>query len=262
MGHLNELHAKYFDKGLRIVAISDEPASKLESIMIKNHEAKFWIASDPGRSLLSVFGGGGIPHAYLIDATGKIVTNKHPGSMSESEIAGLLEGAFDAKLDRELHKSLKSLVKTYEKGQYGKAWAGAAKKAEDEDRAVAADASYLKEQCEAVAGFHKKLVENAVGAKDYASAYDLLAEIGKAFSGMEIADWAAEQKKTLDGDQAVALEMKAWKAYLKAVGQERKAGGKEKKLKPAITSYKRIVKKYPDTRAGRMAQDALTRLGG
>ena len=78
---------------------------------------------------------------------------------------------------------------------------------------------------------------------------------------MELADWAQDTKKKLDADPAVANERKAWAAFLKAQAQERKAEGKEKKLKPAISAYKKIVKKYPGTRAGALAADALARLG-
>ena len=126
IGDLNNLHDKYFDKGLRILAISREPVSKLEKVMVEENQAKYWIGSDPSMSMLKVYGGGGIPHAYLVDARGKVIADAH--SFSAAQIEKHLDKVFDPALGRELHKSLASLVKQYDKGQYGKAWAGAARR--------------------------------------------------------------------------------------------------------------------------------------
>ncbi len=264
VGHLNELHRKYFDQGLRIIAITAESLGTVESKM-KDPAPEFWIGSDPSRATQSQFKsgkGGGIPHSYLVDATGNVVANMHPASLKESQIEELLKDAFDGSLRPDLHGSLKSLVKAYDKGQYGKAWAGAARFLEHEDRVVQADAAHLREQAEACAAFRKKLVESGVKNKDYLTVYEDLADLGKGFAGMEVATWAAATKKKLDGDPAVALEVKAWKALRKAQDKERKAAGKAKKLGPARTAYKRLVKKYPDTAAAKRAEEALRRIGG
>ncbi|NJN14579.1 MAG: hypothetical protein HC813_02850 [Planctomycetes bacterium] len=55
--------------------------------------------------------------------------------------------------------------------------------------------------------------------------------------------------------------MKAWDAYQKAQELEAKAGGKQKKLGSARTAYRRLLKKYPETRGGKMAEEALKRIG-
>jgi hypothetical protein len=264
VGHLNELQRKFFDKGLRIIAITAESMGTVESKM-KSPAPEFWIGSDPGRTTQSQYKagkGGGIPHSYLIDATGNVVGDMHPAGLKEQQIEALLKDAFDPSLQRDLHGSLKSLVKLYGKGQYGKAWAGAARFLEDEDRAVKADAAFLREVAEACAAFRRKLVESGVKNKDYLTVYDDLADITKTFAGMEVATWAAATKKKLDADPEVAQELKAWKALRKAQGKERKAEGKAKKLGPARTAYKRLVKKFPGTAAAKRAEEALRRIGG
>jgi len=260
VGHLNQLQEKYFDKGLRVIGISSEPLSRIEAVMVTDHGAKFWMGSDPDRATLRPFGGGGIPHAYLVSAGGTIVWDGHPASLKDDQIETLLADVFDPKLDRELHKSLNSLVKQYEKGQYGKAWSGAAKHIESGDRDLTADATYLREKCDKAAAFYKGSVERAVKNKDFDGAYDDLQTIAKDFAGMDLASWAADTKKTLDADPAVKNERSAWKSYEKAQQRELKAGGKAKKLKPVVTAYKRIVKKYPGTRAAKMAEAAVSRL--
>ena len=251
---------KYGDKGLRIVSVSSETSSKIESVMIKDLGAKFWMASDPSRTTIRPFGGGGIPHAYLVDTMGKVVWDGHPASLKDSQIEGLLAFAFDPKLDREVHKSLKGLVKMYRKGQFGKVFAGAVKFLASEQRAVSSDAKYLQDKCTAAATFKKSVVETAIKDRSYATAYDILKILPKDFAGMEVATWAAETKAKLDSDDKVKLEMKAWKAYAKINAREMKAGGKAKKLMPLIKKYRNVAKKYPGTRAADIAEKAAARL--
>jgi len=259
VGHLSELNDKYFDKGLRIVAISNEAMGTIKS---KMGEATYWIGSDPSSSMLAAFGGGGIPHGYLVDANGTIVSDFHPGNLQDTQIENLLQGVFDESLGRELDGRLKGAVKCYEQGQYGKAYAAAARYVEDEDATLKADAQYLRSRVEDCAAFRKKMVEQGIAAQDYVMVYDDLEAIGKDFDGLEIEGWAAETKKKLDADDQVSLELKGWKAYQKAQEREIKAGGKERKLGPVKSAYKSIAKKYPGTRAGKMAEEALSRLGG
>ena len=148
-------------------------------------------------------------------------------------------------------------MKSYQKGDYGKAYAAAAKSLEKDDRTLVADAQYLRQRCEEVAAFQKKLIESAVEAKDFAEVYAELKVIPKTFSGMEFATWAAAKKKELDADAAVQIERKAWSAYEKAVKKQVSAKGKAKKMGPARKAYKSVMKKYPGSRAAKMAESAL-----
>ncbi len=262
VGHLKELTEKYYDKGFRVVAVSKEGASLLESKMIEEKEVNYWIASDPSGSTMKRFtqaGRIGIPHAYLVDATGTVVSEGFP---NDQQIENLLEAVFNPELDRELNPALKSVVKTYNKGQIGKAWTAAAKFLENEDRAISSDAAYIREKSEAYAKYTQGLIEGSIKGKDYNTAYNDLAAIAKKFAGMPVVQWSKEKKKALDGDAAVKNEMKAWKSLVKAMKVEEKAGGKQKKLGPAIKKYRSLAKKYPGTRAADMAEKALKRLGG
>jgi len=263
VGHLNTLVEKYYDKGFRVISISKEPVGLLESKMIKGAGAKYWMASDPGGSTLARYSskGGGIPHAYLVDATGKVVLDTHPGNLADSSIEALLDQVFDPALDRELQPALRGAVKHYEKDAPGKAWAAAAHHLESENRGLAADAAYLREKAEAWAKFRRKLVEDGIASKDYETVFADLKEIPKLFSGMEVATWAAETRKKLEADPAVKTERKACKALRKAEAREEKAQGKAKKLGPARSAYRAVVKRYPGTQAAKLAEEALRRLG-
>lgn len=257
VGHLQKLNEKYFDKGLRIIAITAEPTGTAE--MVTKKGGKYWIASDPGRSTIGRYktGSVGIPHAYLIDASGTVVSEGVP---SEQRIEELLKDAFNPSLGKELHKSLKAAVKLYDKGSYGKAWAAVARATQNEDRTIAADALYLQKRCEEVAKWHQTQVENAIKAKDYATAYADFKAIPKTFDGMEIVLWARELKASVDADKEAQTELKASKAFEKAQKKQDAAKGKAKKMGPARKAYKSIVKKYPGTRAAKMAEEALRAL--
>lgn len=262
VGHLQKLHEKYFDKGLRIVAISAEPVGTVEGAVVKQRGGKYWMASDPGRTTMGRYtkqGRIGIPHSYLIDATGTVVGEGIP---SDSRIEELLKSAFNPALGKELHKSLSTAVRLYEKGDYGKAWAKVARATQDEDREVAADALYLQKRCEEVAKWHRDQVEAAIAAKDYPTACDDLDRIAKAFDGMEIVVWAREKSGELDADKAVQLELKAWKVYEKAQKRLESAEGKAKKMGPARKAFESILKKYPGTRAAKLAEQALKNMPG
>ncbi|MGQ0613888.1 MAG: hypothetical protein ACT4PV_09150 [Planctomycetaceae bacterium] len=261
VGHLSELHEKYYAKGLRVIAISDEPSSTLKSKLIDAKSPKYWVASDPDRATVAGFieaGRRGIPHSYIVDANGTVVGSGIP---NEQQIEELLKAAFDPSLGRDLHPALKPLQKAYEKGDIGKAWAGAARYLENSDGEISRDAQFLREKAEAFAAWRRKLVEGALEAKEYGSAYADLKMLLVDYSGMEVATWAADQKKILDDDPVVEKELKGWEALEKARALEQKAEGKEKKLGPARSAYKSIVKKYPDTRAAKMAEEALARIG-
>ena len=258
VGHLQKLNEKYFDKGLRIIAITAESTGTAD--MVTKKGGKYWIASDPGRATMGRYtqkGRLGIPHAYLIDASGTVVSEGVP---NEQRIEELLKDAFNPALGKDLHKSLKTAVKLYKKGGYGKAWAAVARATQNDDRTIAADALYLQKRCEEVAKWNQTQVENAIKAKDYATAYADFKAIPKTFDGMEIVLWAREMKAKLDADKEAQTELKAFKAFEKAQKKQDAAKGKAKKMGPARKAYKSIVKKYPGTRAAKMAEEALRAL--
>ncbi|MEM8882692.1 MAG: redoxin domain-containing protein [Planctomycetota bacterium] len=165
VGHLQKLHEKYFDKGLRVIAISSESIGTIKGAVTDDRGGLYWLASDPSRETVGRYsnpGGLTIPRTYLIDATGKVVSDGMP---NESRIQELLEGVLDTRVGKTLHKSLNGAVKAFEKGDYGKAYKAAGKMTEKEDAALVADAQYLRERCVAVADFSKKLIESSAADK-------------------------------------------------------------------------------------------------
>jgi len=87
--HLNAIYAKYKDKGLVIIGVTDEKKDVVTAFL-KKTPMTYFPAIDKTDTLGKSFGVTGIPHALLIDSTGKIVWEGHPMSLSDSQIAAVL----------------------------------------------------------------------------------------------------------------------------------------------------------------------------
>ncbi len=88
--HLNEIYTKYKDQGLQIVGITDEDRAKIKKFE-KEVPIEYAVALDANGKYAKPFGIQGIPHAVLVDKTGKIVWEGHPMSLKESQIEELLK---------------------------------------------------------------------------------------------------------------------------------------------------------------------------
>ena len=88
--HLNELYDKYRDKGLEAVGVTDEDAATIGSF-VKDNPIKYHPAFDQGGKLAKHFGIRGIPHAMLVDKTGKIGWEGHPMTLKVSDVEALLK---------------------------------------------------------------------------------------------------------------------------------------------------------------------------
>jgi len=89
--HLNELHAKYKDRGLVIMGVTDEPSGVIRKFQ-RDTPMDYAVGTDSGGRLNKEMGVEGIPHAFLADASGKIVWDGHPMSLREEQIEEVLGG--------------------------------------------------------------------------------------------------------------------------------------------------------------------------
>lgn len=90
--HLNELYAKYRDRGLVIIGITNEDRPTVEKFL-KGLPIKYAVAFDEGGKMGQHFRIRGIPHAFLVNADGKIVWQGHPMALREAEIEKVLPPA-------------------------------------------------------------------------------------------------------------------------------------------------------------------------
>ena len=88
--HLNEIYKKHKDKGLVVIGLTDESNQVIRNFT-KQVPIEYFAATDRNGKLNKHFGVQGIPHALLVDKTGKIVWEGHPSSLNDAEIAKVLE---------------------------------------------------------------------------------------------------------------------------------------------------------------------------
>ena len=88
--HLNEIYAKYKDKGLQVVGITDEDRAKIMKFE-KEVPIEYSVGLDNGGKYAKLFGIQGIPHAVLVDKSGKVVWEGHPMSLKDSQIEEILK---------------------------------------------------------------------------------------------------------------------------------------------------------------------------
>ena len=118
--HLQELHDKFNDKGFEIVAVSNEDVGKIQTGLIDAKKVTYGVVrADIG----SVYESRGIPHSWVLDAEGKCIYKGHPSGVKAEMVEEWVANLAPTKVGKELHKDLKGAVKSFEKGEIGKAQA-------------------------------------------------------------------------------------------------------------------------------------------
>jgi len=110
--HLNKLQAKYRDREVLFVSISNEPAAKVkEFLKTTPMHYHVGIAASEGAYRAYMAGVRGIPHAFVVDRAGKVAWSGHPMMGMDGVVKKLVAGTFDPakarKLD-ELNKKLRA----------------------------------------------------------------------------------------------------------------------------------------------------------
>jgi hypothetical protein len=252
VGHLDELYAKYKDKGLVVLAVTNEGRGLVDKF-VGDTKATHPIVIEDGDSA-GAFGIGGFPSSFLIDADGKIAWSGHPASIQEAEIERLLQ---DVRLVPELPRKFAAVQKSMEKGDY----AGARKSLDgqlagttlsDEERKAAEEA--VKWIDDRGAGLLSSA--EADGKRgDWFAASETLNRVIDSFKGLEP---AAKAKETLDGilkDKDRKREVEAGEVY-------EKTRTKAKALKPeqAAQMMRAVAKKYEGTKAAEKATAEAVKL--
>ena len=99
--HLTEVAHKYKDKNVVVVGISKEQADVARPFMEKQGaKMDYNVAVDPTGNVtegyMKAFDCRGIPHAFIVDAEGKIAWHGHPMADMEQVLDEVLAGTFDA----------------------------------------------------------------------------------------------------------------------------------------------------------------------
>jgi hypothetical protein len=246
--HLDELYAKYRDRGLVVLAVTDE-ARGLVDTFIEKTGAKHPIVIEKGNSVAD-FGINSFPSMFLIDADGRIAV---AGMAQEADIERLLQDAWVAPA---LPKKADAARKPFEKGDY----AGARKALEaalagtglDEADRKAAEAAlgWIDERGTKMLG----KADAAAKAGDAHAAAATLRKAAESFKGLDTGAKADEALKVLLADKNAKREIDAGDTW-------EKAGAKLRSMKPeqAAAACRQIEKKYEGTKAAEKAKAAAER---
>lgn len=246
--HLKELYAKYKDRGLELLAVSNEEESKIAGFVNGDKKPNYTVIRYS--KIAELYGLTGWPSAWVLDAEGKVLWADHfVNKISDEQWESWLQNLAPAKVDKPLAKELSGAVKAFDKGEVGKALAETAKIAESaQDEALKADCQYLEGLCHK----HVKLFENKMKAAgdDLVAKAAVMEEGAAKLKGSEVgAKWDTEVKelkksKTYKDTAAAAEDLSKLKPTLKDL----KEATARKKLES-------IAKKYPDTPAGKEAAE-------
>jgi len=189
---------EYAPQGLTILALSDEASGTVEKHM-GIHGMTYPIGT--GAKGSRAFGVKGIPAAFLIDHTGTILWQGHPGNVGWED---MLEGALEnAKLMADQWNIpsppavLKKAAASASKGEMGKAW----KESENLVKQFAEEPLKLAE----IRTFQEGFAVRVQSQNDY------IATFGQAGCYQEAANYMAERIKVYKGSPAAA----EWTATLK-----------------------------------------------
>lgn len=201
MGHLDELYAKYKDRGLVVLAVTDEPRGLVDKFIAETG-AKHPIVIESGDSLRA-YGGTGFPTMVLIDPRGRVAVAGNP---QESDIERLLGETWTVPT---LPKKLAAVQKSLDKGEYG-----AARKALDAQLAgTGLDEADRKAAEDAVKWIGERSLKMVDGAQEDEKAGDAYSaaqgyrKVAEAFKGDELGTKAEASLKALLADKAKKREV-------------------------------------------------------
>ncbi len=249
MPHLNELSEKFSDKGLSILGVTGEGKGPTEK-WIADKGAHYPYAYDKGGKFQRAMGVSGIPHSVLVDATGKIVWEGHPGSLKESDIEAALGGAFSRPM-WEWAKETNATRAALQKKQFAAAITEAGK--------LQGDDASLKETIQKLVDGRVAGMKSANDAGDFLTAQESATRIKKECAGL---DAEKEATSVLDAIAKDANAVTVIKAQLQVRKLKDEPIKNAKDAQELLKQAQRIAKAQADNAAGREAQAFADELEG
>jgi hypothetical protein len=217
---------------------------------IEQKHVKYGYAYDKGGKLASKLGVSGIPHAFLVNAQGKIVWDGHPGELTDKQIESALGGALPTPLF-DLPANATAVKTALAKHAYAAALAEAGKLSE------ADGGPQLKSVVQGIVTGRVQTLNGALKEGDLLTASDLAGALKKELEGLPEAPEAdkalAEIKANKDADKLIAAQKKA-----RAIGDQKL--GKRAEFEKALADLKKIAKDFPSTYVAKEADDIATQI--
>lgn len=217
---------------------------------IEKHGAKYAYAYDKGNKLSRFFGIKGIPHAVLIDPSGTVVWNGHPGSLSVDAIQKSLAGALPKPM-WEWAPATKTVRAALMKREYAKALAEAAKLGEADGGPT------ILTSIEGIVKSRVEGMRSAYAQGDYLTAEEAASALSKELAGLPDQDAAAQVLADLKANKDAQPVLKAQKqiAKIRAAGLT-----KRKEIEAAVEDLQKIISQLPGSFAAKEADALVTAL--
>jgi hypothetical protein len=247
------LHEKWNNEGLTVLGITSESKGQTEP-WIEEAKAHYGYAYDKARKLSTACGVSGIPHAVLIDASGKIVYSGSPGGITNDIVSKATTGALKTplySLPKEMAKVRKLLAKDDLSGAIAEC-ESLAKKSDAPPEAAAT--------AEALRAMIASTIESAdalgkVG--NWLEAQEVCERMLKAAKGLPEEALAKEKLASMSKDKDIQKEIKAQKALAKVLSMPLR---KEKDVEAMADSLRHFIKRNPETFASKEAERKLSSL--
>ena len=117
--HLSDLQARFKNKNVAIVGISDEPLAKVKPFVDKmGDKMQYVVATDDARktstAYMEAFGERGIPHAFVVDKQGRIAWHGHPMAGLDEALEDIVAGRYDIESAKRSLRAEKSMRDYFE----------------------------------------------------------------------------------------------------------------------------------------------------
>lgn len=265
--NLSALHKSFYPRVI-VIGIIPEAKDKVEAFAkSKQIEFRLWnyTSSQEGQEPKLEKWNVSPPRAFIIDPSGKIADQRHPGDNLEERVRSQLERTPVAGSDKAaLMSQLAAAQQLSASKSLGKAYTIAKRVLSllDENSAEAAAVKELIKQLnEAGQKAFEELKEKAK-EKKFDEACPRLAEFSVRFAGEDWVKDVDSEVGRLQSDRESKARMK--KAMDNARGELRNEQAAEleatKQYLEAKAIYKDVVEKYPDTDAFKAAQQAIDRI--
>jgi hypothetical protein len=239
-----------------IVSLTDEPRSKVEPFA-KQMGMVYPVGG--GSQAGSLYGVTGIPHAFIVDPSGKIAWAGHP-------MAGL-----DAALESQLTKTPPVLVspkakaaavealdlaeKALKEGKFAEASAQLAKATDVDDEEVRNRSAAVRAALGEAATKALAEAETQLEAKQYYEASEALRKVPALFPGSDQARQAEKKLADLTADPDIRSAIEKARTEREAQALLDRIPQPQGKADPAVIlkTLDQVATKYPETKAGKEA---------
>jgi len=259
---LNAIHKKLAKSGVVIIAHTTEDREKVESVS-KGKQIQYTVAY--GGDLDKVYNVSSFPQVFIVDPQSVLVWRGHPADDLEERIKKVLDKhGLGASNVQTLKRRLSAAQQALEKNEPARAYSLAksvSDVAEKDSQPAQQAKGIMNKAVEAADKQLAKFREVAVASRDDES-IRVVAEISVRMAGSDPAKTADNEISKLRSESKTKAKIKTALDTAKGELRMDEAADLEslKQFSAALSAYKEVTEKYPDTDAAKKAKEAIDRI--